>query len=396
MTIFITTLWLAISWLWSPLFPRASDDAKNIFYIPAAILFLYLLKKRKEKFNFPIIGQVVGYFLIASISIVFGTAQYEGALELCRLFIWCGLTWSLVKLSEKQILAICRASTVSTSIMAVVLWLHLHGVAVWPSGLDANQVWPIGHVSYTGDWFALHIPLALFLLAHSRRFWWVICFLLCLAGLLWTGTRAAEVAALAGSGAALMLFFKTLRDCIFACTILFVCAFLIAMLSPQGVRGKIVQRWSDWKSPSRIEILNDVSVMSNEAPMFGWGLGSFRFVFPRFATSKPSASEWVYHAHNQIAQECAEVGFAGTMIWVSGVFILVGAGIRSKNELSRLGLVGVIIFMTATMFDTSFLFPLMRMMASLYAAMILRKDSNEDSDSYLNRRRRNNFDLLSD
>ncbi len=113
-------------------------------------------------------------------------------------------------------------------------------------------------------------------------------------------------------------------------------------------------------------------------PWFGWGIGSFRFVY-----SKPSRGhsnylsliqieQWYMHPHNEILNQWVELGILGPILFLFCFFLLfirMGAKLNSISGREKIfaatllsGLLGIF---TSWMFSTNFLFPLSRFWAAV-------------------------------
>ena len=83
---------------------------------------------------------------------------------------------------------------------------------------------------------------------------------------------------------------------------------------------------------SRFALYRDTWAMFSEKPVFGWGLGSYGFVFMRFDTQSTNASRWptVYlDAHSDWLELLAELGIVG-LIAVIGVLLLPLTRVNSR------------------------------------------------------------------
>jgi O-antigen ligase len=64
--------------------------------------------------------------------------------------------------------------------------------------------------------------------------------------------------------------------------------------------------------------------MFRASPAYGWGAGSFRFIFPIYQSHYPAIysdpTEWLYweHAHDDYAEFLAEFGIVGTTLLALG------------------------------------------------------------------------------
>ncbi|MCR4345101.1 MAG: O-antigen ligase family protein, partial [Candidatus Scalindua sp.] len=85
--------------------------------------------------------------------------------------------------------------------------------------------------------------------------------------------------------------------------------------------GSILERLSDLSSPSRHEVTQNTISMAEDFPLFGTGLGTFQYNFPKYKTLE----EQLYwdHAHNDYAELLSDSGLIGFLIVACGIIFFI-------------------------------------------------------------------------
>ncbi|MBI2343511.1 MAG: O-antigen ligase family protein [Deltaproteobacteria bacterium] len=139
------------------------------------------------------------------------------------------------------------------------------------------------------------------------------------------------------------------------------------------------------KQSDRWKIARTSIRLIQDRPFSGWGLGSYRFVFPEYAyaqdkTSMATASDWLMHPHNELLHQAAELGLLGLGACIGLCGLLYGYGIarlkttqdRAERQVLLLALAGLTVSLTSWQFSTNFLFPLSRLVTACYVGMLWR------------------------
>jgi O-antigen ligase len=122
-------------------------------------------------------------------------------------------------------------------------------------------------------------------------------------------------------------------------------------------RSAVEKHWRrtqvQWRAASeggenlRLRLSRDTLRMAAERPIWGWGAGSYRLVFPSryqgdyLRDGQGVITTRVVHAHNDWAQVAAELGLVGLLVlaWPAGVLLV--RGLRDESPLARWAAVGV-------------------------------------------------------
>lgn len=400
--------WLALYWTYSSAWPRPFDDWKNVlFYTGAGYCCLYQLWQCRAELNLRInaLTVCVATYALTLVLSLFGehTPAYEGLLEIARLLLWGGCVWSLSRLPATQWRWIARLAVVSAALIAVCTWVQLRGFRIWP--FSNVFMAPIGHVSYYGDCMALHVPLALWLAVTSRRRWAMLLWGVA-AGLIALGLwLAAARASIVGFGAGLLCALVWLRRARLLSwrQLLWVPAGAVALtvtlflVQPASIRGEsALQRlrqvaalrdWSDIETATSGRWHGYVTTwrMMAERPVAGWGVGSFRFIYPEYDYRNAgtnlhhnTATAWYMHPHNELLHQGMELGWVGLacflvfwgLLYAHGIRVLSGPRDPATAWCIILAFTGLTIALVSWQFSTSFLFPLSRLLTAFYGALL--------------------------
>ena len=390
------SVWLLFCWGWTKAMTRPCDDAKNlIFYTLAFGLFIYTLFKHGISaigwLSKVLIASVLLYFGASLISLIgFGIAEYEGFLEIARLILWCGFTYSLILIGDIWKI-IGKVSVVSASVMVILNVLSLPWIGWGPWEWNKFAYLPIGHVSYYGIFMALHIPLIIYFISKSvslaeKGLWW-ICALLVFLGVLFSGARAPLLGVTIG---VLIPIFIGLaqgkRVWKLALGTALVPTLLLSGLYLSGnwkVLIVLTSKMSNYFQAGailpagRAHNFKATAEMIADGINFGHGIGNFRFIYPEYGKEGGLSKHFLYHPHNEILHQAAEVGRVGLWVWLFGLCVVYWRGFRaviyaSNAESIILGLAGLTIVLVSWQFDTSYTSALIRAMAAVYVSLILK------------------------
>ena len=322
--------------------------------------------------------------------------NYEVLLSWVNLFLWGGLAWALSRWPHERLWTLARWSVGTATVIGGIVWLKV--IVEQPQPI----VSPIGHVSYPGVFLALHLPLAGYLLWVSKRgerIAWLSCWIVILSALCLTGTRAAIVAFVVATviflPSAYFAHLLNAKKIAVALLLIAIPVLFTHWVQPKGVRGvSLESRFSelaDIRTPQDIQKFSSSRWADYRAalnlvrthPWTGWGLGSFRFVYPTVShsvsgTDPATAERWFMHPHNEFLHQAVELGLLGVVAFAAlfgGFFVLGLRRFRKAADSERRELLicgaGAATALVAWQFDTSFLFPLVRLLVALYAGIFI-------------------------
>ncbi len=197
------------------------------------------------------------------------------------------------------------------AIVSVVAYFTSPGEVLWIAASPYPDVWgPFLSRNNFAQFLELVLPVALWLAAEQRQ-----------PGLMWMPAvlLAAGLASASRAGAALLVAetavgFLMLRPARWR---LLLPAFALAAVSMAAVAGgrTLVSRLAD-PDPLRYrrEIFQSAAAMIAERPWQGFGLGTFRAVYPAYANFDSGGV--VEHAHNDWLEWAAEGGIPFALAWV--------------------------------------------------------------------------------
>ena len=110
--------------------------------------------------------------------------------------------------------------------------------------------------------------------------------------------------------------------------------------------GRDVATGMDLRNNLRIDLTVDTIAMAQERPWFGWGLGSYKWVFPQFQgdylrDEDGTITALVDKAHNEWAQSWAELGVIGSLIVLLPGILIGFVNWRRADTAGKWGLIGV-------------------------------------------------------
>lgn len=434
-TVALSVFWFAIIWTFNDIFPRPFDDFKNtILYVGAGLL---ILTTRKQPSGDRARLAIAGYFILCIISIVLSpTAKYEGLLELARLILWAGLTWLFAQLTPQQWRWLMRLTVLSAATIGALTWYQATGHTPWPFAPPFYA--PIGHATYYSDFMALALVMAMGLLSTGTGYLlrktpnryrlpvgvWLTCMVLIDIGL----ALAAKRASLVGLAAAFLLALpliawlrRSFKPVIWLAVIgaLHLAVIFSFTIPSQG--ATVMERFQSvieapiptTPAPGAPQTATPFEQATSgrwhayltslhialQRPLAGWGLGTFRFVYPEFAHRKGddpliTRSMWYMHPHNEVLHQAVELGLPGAFLFLLGFGYLLYRGIRKLRgqtpEAQVFGitaLCGLTVAFVSWQLSTNFLFPVSRLVTTLCVGMIL----SSTGTGYLLGKKRNRY-----
>ncbi|MBY0471992.1 O-antigen ligase family protein [bacterium] len=404
-------LWFGLLfWTYSFSLPQAFDDWKSLlFYAGCATLALFANPPRlsKDHYNWVFIS-VASYLLYALIRVlIYRDFYFEGFLWFAKLALWTIFTRILIHLPQNKLIFLIELFVANAIGVAVITSLRLAHIHVFPQ-MGELFVAPIGHITFFSDVMAVASIFALFLgvrsgnqfKVHIFRFGSLLIFFA-----LWTsGGRASLLTYFV----ALTIFFffahtKKLLSLItmakYGLGVLLIILFSVifkASIRPETtltrigevrLQKKATERGYSFNGTTGRSILYERSLkMSLEKPLWGWGLGTFQYFYPKFKKEiRPelddmfTSNQWLDHPHSEILHQSAELGVVGLFLFISVVLaIALHARINLKlppsdSQLITLCGLSVVIAITLVSWQlsTNFIHAISRLALSIGAAMAL-------------------------
>lgn len=183
----------------------------------------------------------------------------------------------------------------------------------------------LGNPTFLADYLALHLPLALTLWEQSSSFpgvaGWTCAVGALTTGLVLTGSKGGQLAALAGAGAWLLMAPHPRRPgtarlaALGGVVVAGAAALWATTASPTAALARWTDRGERYSFSQRVGMLQGAVDLWREAPLLGTGPGQFPIRFPRHM---PAALQKAYgvtlsvnHAHNDYAELACDLGVAG-------------------------------------------------------------------------------------
>jgi len=106
----------------------------------------------------------------------------------------------------------------------------------------------------------------------------------------------------------------------------------------------------------RLQFARDAVRMAWARPVWGWGVGSFGIVFPKFQgdylrDKDGQVTARVLHAHNDWTEVWAEMGLVGLAILLVPVVVCLRAGFRRRKSLPQWGGIAVVLILGYALMD---------------------------------------------
>ncbi len=106
----------------------------------------------------------------------------------------------------------------------------------------------------------------------------------------------------------------------------------------------------------RLRFSRDTVAMAADRPIWGWGVGCFRFIFPKyqgdyFRDDQGNITARVHHAHNDWAEMFAELGLLGCLVLLIPVALRLRDIWRSTSVLFRWGGAAVVVILAYALVD---------------------------------------------
>lgn len=392
----------------SPSFIRPNDDPKELILYTVAFLagFAYFLskcisKKAKGSFEINILSGIISTYVlyhIVNLSLAPGH-QYEGLIVIGKLVVFILFVGVIASL-ERQVF-----------FWFFKIFLALGAVAVFRSFFNLSPYqtisFPFGHVSYYSDCAFLLLPGALyFYFSEQRRSIQIIYALitaLCTIAIWVSGARATVVGitmSLLIASAFIIIEWKKIfsrRKKIELLVIILISFVGIGLVQEfpkllrrgatpttrllslaQGLDEQTLEKTSS----GRVTIYRNTIEGWRERPFFGWGIGSFKFVYPKFIKANDNQSillpggAWLMHSHCELFNQLFEGGLIGGILFSSSLSVLLiylfriirDRGDRERHQALMVFLTIVAVFISFQ-FSTAFDHPLVRAFLLPYLAL---------------------------
>jgi O-antigen ligase/Flp pilus assembly protein TadD len=312
-----------------------------------ALVCLLLAKRKESTFKVSVIHLLLLAFLgisaiatalsVSPLISVTGTYQrYNGLILIADMILLCFLSAS-ASLDLRKLF-------VSATVVGVIL--SLYGIAQhfglefanWDiseatrkSALKYRSFATLANPSFLGLQLAMILPLTMagILRAGKRlKLAWYLALGLIIICLIFTYSRAGWLGAIAGLTAWIGLSYRKnthLKALVLRWELLVViCSVIIgALLASFGDRPSVLDRavsiasQDDSSTQVRFKLWRGSLDMIAERPILGWGPGTFRYVFPRFAPDLMNELERQnVSAHNDFLDHLTQIGVLGSAVYL--------------------------------------------------------------------------------
>ena len=224
----------------------------------------------------------------------------------------------------------------------VVIWIFavvvVAGLAEWAGRVREvglvhlwalRNPYPLGHSNYTAGLALMMLPLFAFGAFRERRATRVIAgtgLVLAVAMLLTSGSRGGAIGLVAMVAAAIALSALSSR---WKWRISLIAALAAIAFIAANPRTRALLTITDPNSPPNISNVQRSAMaiaglrMGLDRPVFGWGPGTTPLAFPRYRAALAGGAENVLQLHSVPVHLWAELGGAGVMCLLAGVWLVV-------------------------------------------------------------------------
>lgn len=304
-----------------------TDKGRYIFAPPGSIAFLIFL-------------------LYVLVRVPFSPITYEARVEFLKIASLCAtyFAWMLVLDRPGRWRILCAITLLVGSGISLYAFTQLNQDPIMVLGIVEADGGRVGGTYVSPNHYSAYIEilvcLALSLLIMKSSGWVLKIFsayglLTFLPGIYFSGTRAAWIGTVVGVSVMALLWcwrrsVKLLLIMIVVLPILLGSLSFIVWNSSEMVRDRIdrmirVQETDDGVSyqlhDSRLSFWSDTIDMIKTRPAFGYGAGSYRYVFPQYM--QMVFPRFLRYAHNDYLHHTAEYGIVGFILFA--FIIIVGA-----------------------------------------------------------------------
>lgn len=404
---------LALFWTFSRAWPRPFDDWKEgLLYSGAAVWVIGLLVSHKRQsrvaISFPNLCVVLYGGVVCLGFFSPHVPSYELLLEAARLFLWCGLLWCCAALSADQRRVLMQWSCGSAALIALLTWTALHyNLRPWPGAYLTYFPEPIGHITYYATFMALQLPMVVYLFVTATAPWrkigWAVCGAAFVNGLWLAASRASLIGVVGTIGILALAGWRMTwwrwRPFVYGSGVLLLLLAALhstnqptnrSQLGGPDLLGRLRQtvtlatqsNWDEATSHRLIGFRATLDLVADR-PLTGWGLGSFRFIYPEYAHRRRydghvNVRTWYMHPHNEVLHQAAQTGCLGLFAWLGlwgAVYYTAYRILRDSSDTVLrgwllLGISGITIAGICWQFDTTYTTPLIRWLAAFYGGIV--------------------------
>lgn len=177
-----------------------------------------------------------------------------------------------------------------------------------PSGYYFFKAWLEAH-NAAGGLYVIPTMLSFYDLIFRKKS--LVWFLLCLAGLMLTGSRTAAISFIITALILLLTAFPKRPQRVFTVSLVLVLAIAASSSTVFARLAGLFSGSADYNTLSRFGLWQQAWQGFLLSPLFGIGWGNYGFYVPNLA-----ATGWSTHAHNSFLQVLAELGLVGAFLYL--------------------------------------------------------------------------------
>lgn len=403
--------WLFVAWAlsvcftFSGFFLEPFDEWKGfIFYLGCGIVSAIMMIRDREDLRMPE-GRLklacIAFFILSLVSLAVARGPIcEGINVISKSILLFSFIWAMSRLPDSFIDRSFIAIVVLVSAMIVMILLKIDFPPL--IAIDGYIIHPVGNVSYFSDLILACMFMALFQIWRSKKtlkIIWAVSAIILGVGLWLTGTRASMIGFVAGAAA---MAFCMIRYGILSPRRLLAWSLLsaavivlIIAINPSANLRKAstedrLESLLKWNLSECSLFLRRVAFFKTEdlvrqRPFFGYGPGSFKFIYPEFAYKgevhdESKAGQWYIHPHNELLFQLFENGTLATVVLVSIIALICLGSIRmlsaSRDMREKMYtscvLSALLAMIVSVQFSPSMQFATTRLMFAMFAGVLLR------------------------
>ncbi len=347
-TVFSLTLFLFLflPLIFIPVIEEGFETPKMAFFLIAlgTIIFIWAYKKLPI-YNLPKYVQVtVGLFALTIIVTTIFSLDIRNSLlglmgrtsnSAVFLLGWIALIYLLVSsLTKDKLLVLSKVVILGGFLIAVYSLLQQEGIGFYDSTkVDHRVIAPsfLGNPNFNSMYLAMVVPLGLYFIAKSKKFWqrnwYILATFMMIWGLAQTSSRAAILALIVALGALFvqLLLSKDFGILFKSTAVAIVLTILLAFLSINVYRPNNIAeslQFQEYTQQSRFVVWDMTLNMIMEHPWLGTGLSNYFIDFHRYGWSTFSYGERFDDPHNVFLLLAAN----GGLVMVFSFAVLLGIG----------------------------------------------------------------------
>jgi len=312
---------------------------RTIIALGSGVVFIYAFTIGFNRFfNNKVTLLFLAFIGIKLLSVVFSVdvcnsllsslTRMDGVLLWFYLFLYY-LLLRVALVHDKGLIILLRFTIfLATSSAAYLLMLWIGDTSV---ALD-RQTFTFGNPAFYGTHMLFHSGLSAYLVIKERRkylrVFWIISTVLCLIGLLMSGTRASMLGVSVGLVFILMLKFSNLnkirsrinyKKIILAFAILAIGIFGVSNMHVQKLFPAVdrIQNTSLKQKEIRTRIGAVIAGLKGwkERPVLGWGDENYSYVYHKY-NNQINVDRWMDKSHNQIIEVLVTNGLVGLFVFI--------------------------------------------------------------------------------